>query len=292
MTSATINVNPALTTNAQGSFPTTTSGLIQGTAFDDPAVRNELAGGVLANNETLPMWGGVGIFEQVPSGVTGFAPVQTGFESSLGGMIGRATALTGAAALTGFSVFNQAHAMINTPQSPVPVALNGMNVEFYRLGSNARIAVACDANLVSVEGQLITSQLSWDFVNQQLVPYAAVTVNSGTYNTVTGAVSLVTAAPHGLLPGDVFIPTLTGTGAFANLNVPQVLTAGTTGTTINFVAATGLTLTITGGTGATGGILPVRVLQIEIGKSMTVSYNATTGFATWNRSGSAAVILI
>ena len=36
----------------------------------------------------------------------------------------------------------------------------------------------------------------------------------------------------------------------------------------------------------------VKVLSVEVGNSMTVSYDPVTGFATWNRSGTTAIILI
>ena len=52
-----------------------------------------------------------------------------------------------------------------------------------------------------------------------------------------------------MLPGDTFeLSSVTGTGSYANLDGEWTATAGTTGTTLNFTAATGLTLTITGGT--------------------------------------------
>ena len=295
---ATINVNPTLTTNAAGSFMPSTVGLIQGVAFDDPAIRNALAGGVLNSTETLPMWGGVGIYEYIPSGVSGYAPNQTGFNAALGSLIGRSNGLTGSKALAGFSVFNQAHAMINTPQSPVPAALNGMNVEFYRLGSGARIAVACDPSLASLEGGITAPQVSWDFVNQLLVPYiGTLTVSSGTYDNVTGLVTLVMSAPVTFSPGDaIVVSSLTGTGAYASLDGTfTALTASGTSVTYNPGAGLGAS-TITGGSVTLGSgassALNVRVLNIELGNSMTVSYSSVTGFVTWNRSGNAAVILI
>jgi len=74
------------------------------------------------------------------------------------------------------------------------------------------------------------------------------TIASGTYNSGTGAVSLTTTAPHGLGPGSSFnIPDITGTGVAYLLAHDQTATPGTTGNTLNFTAATGLTLTITGG---------------------------------------------
>lgn len=285
---ANLAYNPYQTSNAAGSFNVQSDGYIQGVMLDDPAVRFALAGGVLAQSETLPMWGGVGISEAVPGAAN--TP-----DRSLGGIVTRATTLTAAAAgqLTGFSVFNQNHAMVNNPQSPVPLAGSGMDVHFLRLGSGARIAVACTPNLVNAEGVVITQNVSWDFENQQLTPYASTTISAGTYNSGTGAVSLTTAAAHGLNPGDTFeLSGVTGTGVAADLDGEWTATAGTTGTTLNFTAPTGLTLTITGGNVATGGQLPVKVLDVNIGNSMTVSYNSGTNLATWDRSGNTALILI
>lgn len=76
----------------------------------------------------------------------------------------------------------------------------------------------------------------------------ATTISSGTYTTGTGAVTLATAAAHGLLPGDSFtLGSVTGTGSFAALDAVQVATTGTAGSTLNFTTAPGLTMTITGG---------------------------------------------
>lgn len=152
-----IQLNPLLTTNAAGLFNTSAEGVVQGTAMDDPAVRYQLAGGILASTETLPMWGGVGIEEDI------------NYAAVLGPNLKRAADF---AHLTGFSVFNQATAFVSTPQSPVPTAQPGQTVPFYRFGSKARIIVAMDPALVSLNGGLITQQVSWDFTNQRLVAFA------------------------------------------------------------------------------------------------------------------------
>lgn len=282
---ANIAFNPQVTTVAGGSFNVQSTGYIQGTALQDPAIRNELAGGFLGDDETIPMWGGVGISEFIP-GVSGEP------NAVLGGAISRATALTGANALTGFSVFDQNHSAFNTPQSPVPLSGTGMLVNFYRLGSLARLAVKCSPNLSALAGSKIAASVSWDFTNQMLVPYSAPTFSSGAYSGTT--VTLETTAAHGLLPGDtIIVSAATGTGSFAAINGTYTLIAGTTGTTLKYTIASGLTLTITGATLATGGLLStVRVLDVQIGNSMTVSYDSVTGFATWNRSGNAAIILL
>lgn len=288
---ATIPTNPYATTVASGSFNVQSTGYIQGTALDSPSIRNQLSGGVLSSAETVPMWGGVGISEAVP-GATGTP------QNELGGIITRATTLTAAAAnsLTGFSVFDQNYAGVNTPQSPVPLTPSYGLVNFYRLGSGARIAVKCSPNLVALDGTVITSQVSWDFQGQQLEPYVSTTLSSLTsYNSGTGLVTLVTAAAHGLLPGDTFdIASVTGSGAdLAVLNGDHTAGVGTTGTTLTFTVATGLTITtVTGGTLTSGGALNVRVLDVQVGNSMTVSYDSVTGLATWSRTGTCAIILI
>lgn len=286
---ATVSINPLKTTTAAGSFGVDSEGFIQGTALNDPAVRYALSGGVLADSETLPMWGGVGISEEIA--VSG-APT--------GGGIKRATGLTGATALTGFSVFDQNNAAINSPQSPVPLSASGMQVNFYRFGSGARIAVAADPSLIGIEGDIITQAVSWDFNNQRLIPeVGTLTISSGTYDTATGAVVLTMSAPITFGPGDsVETSSLTGTGTnLADLEGTWTATAGTTGSTVTFTAPTGLgSIAITGGSLTVGGaasqVLPVKILQFNDGNSMTVDYDATTGFATWDRSGTCAIILI
>lgn len=159
MSATSIAFNPFATTVAGGLFLTQAQGLVQGTYMDDPATRYQLAGGFLAATETLPMFGGVGIFENIASG--GFDP--------RGNPVGRAADF---AHLTGFSVFNQNGAAINSPQSPVPQTLAGGQVNFFRFGSQAEIVLAIDPALVSDDGGLITQQVSWDFTNQKIVAFA------------------------------------------------------------------------------------------------------------------------
>lgn len=161
---ASIALSPYITTNNAGSFHTYSDGLIQGMAMPDPAARFALSGGILASTETSPMWGGLPIVESIP------AATSAQNTQSLGGSIARATAIAG---ITGFSVFDQNYAAPTTPQSPVPlVAGNGM-VNFYRLGSGARIPVAIDPALVDLDGESILTQVAWDFTNNRLAAYAS-----------------------------------------------------------------------------------------------------------------------
>jgi hypothetical protein len=162
---AVIALNPYLQTTAPGMFNIESDGFIVGTAQPDPAARFALSGGTLAAAETLPMFGGIAISENIP-----FEPSATPHPVvPLGGIIARATA---AANLTGFSVFDQNYAAVNSPQSTVPTVGSGGLVNFYRLGSGARVALAIDPTLITLEGTLITSQVSWDYTNQKIIAFA------------------------------------------------------------------------------------------------------------------------
>ena len=294
MTTAAVSFNPSLTTVGNGLFAgASASGLVQGTAFQDPSTRNQLRTGQLASAESLPMWGGVGLYAFVPGGAGLPNP-------SLGPTMGRATNTTGTYSLWGFSVFDQAYGMVNTPQSPVPLAGTYGQVLGYRMGSGARLVVACDPALVNLRGANLTASVAWDFVNQLLIPYTGtLTVSSGTYTGGSGLVSLTTSAPHGLAPGDTIIVSgaTAGTGSYASINGTYTLAAGTTGSTLNYVIATGLTMTINTASATSGPALSTvstnfQVLDVQSSGCQTVSYNATTGYAVWNYNGSAAVIQI
>lgn len=152
-------VNPQLQTNAAGSFSTTIEGYVQGTALNDPAVRNHLAAGVVGPTVTNPMWGG--------EGITDSAPVAGTEASSVFSVL---TLATSQANLTGFTVFDQAHSMVNSPQSPVPLAGQTMGLSFYRFGSGARICVACSSGVASaLAGAASNVLLYWDYTNQVLL---------------------------------------------------------------------------------------------------------------------------
>jgi len=190
---ASINMNPILTTNAKGLFSTNSNGYTQGDAQDDPAVKFALCGGVVDAAATDPLFGGLPILETIPAG-----------DSVLGSTI---SASTDADAPTGFSVFNQAFAGLTTPQSPCPAFLAGMSVNYYRLGSGARIPVALDPASITLEGELVSTTVYWDFTNNVLttsqpgtqdpLPVKVLrvsTVNNKTvsYDAITGYATWVT----------------------------------------------------------------------------------------------------
>jgi hypothetical protein len=301
---ATIGFNPYTTTNASGLFAIQSDGFVQGMAQDDPVYRNWLAGGVLASTETLPMWGGVGIFENLNISQIPLA----NDNNVLGNSVGRATNVTTGAAsqLAGFSVFNQSYASPITTNSPVPLTPSGVGVNFYRLGSKARIPVAIAPGLIATLGSgSIVQQVSWDFVGQQLLPYqpayATATASSGTYTSSTGVLQLTFgSAPAGTAPTvDAYfdVTSITGTGNGSQLvGNWQLISSASSGTVLNLQAPVGLgAITITGSTGtiaAGGGALPCKVLQVQGTNCKMVSYNATTNSATWNNNGAAALIEI
>jgi hypothetical protein len=144
---------------------------MQGMAMDDPAMRNQLTGGLLAESETIPMFGGIPITESIPAPVTVGTQTFT-MDPALNTIVTRATT---AANMTGISVFNQNHAALNTPQSQVPQSLSGMIVMLYRFGSLARIPLAADPALIATLAGIIISPtaLLWDATNQWITSAAA-----------------------------------------------------------------------------------------------------------------------
>lgn len=74
-------------------------------------------------------------------------------------------------------------------------------------------------------------------------------ISAASYNSGTGVVTAtISSALPGIGVGDqVFIRGLTGTGSFASANGAMVAATGTSGTTLKYTIATGLTLTLTAG---------------------------------------------
>jgi hypothetical protein len=301
---ANVTFNPVITTNALGSFSITTNGYMQGTALDQPAVRYSLSGGFLAPTEVFPMWGGVAISENINT------PSVTTPNPALGNSIVRATSVASTIPITGFSVFDQAHSAINFPQSPVPLIPSYGMVNFYRIGSKARIAVACDPALASMEGGVINANVSWNFNGQFLQVYDASTATVAISTMVWaatngGQIAVVTSAATTTVVGigdlvNISLATTTGTGGNNAVNGTftvntftdnQHFTVSAPGTAGYYGTITATSALINEGTVALNSI-GVEVLDIQVGNSMTVNYNLATGFATWNMNASTAVILI
>jgi len=290
------NGYPSLTTSGQGLFNGASSnGLIQGQTFPDPSIRNVLRSGIVSQNETIPMWGGVGVYADL-------SPISsTGPNSVLGQVLGRANSLSGSTALIGFTVFDQAYNLVSDPNSPVGTAGSGQSINYYPLGSRARIAVACDPSLISLRGGLINAQVSWDFTSQQLIPY------SGAYSaaTITNAVWASTSGGRTTFTVGTDLTSYINAGD--DIEVSGVVSTGGTGVGFNgmftVVSINSTTIVVTqvaasspgtyssGGTVlAGGGALPVTVLDVVPSGCVNVLYSTITGNATWNFNGSCAII--
>lgn len=127
---AQIAFNPVIQTNFGDAFSAQTTGYTQGTFLDDPAVRFQLEQGIVSTGASVPMWGGVAVSFALPTAGTEADEVGTVL-----------TAATSTSNLNGFTVFNQAAAMVTTPQSNAPQAGPGMSINYFRVGSGARIAL-------------------------------------------------------------------------------------------------------------------------------------------------------
>ena len=153
--SAQISLNPMATTNAKGLFSTNSNGFTQGDAQDDPAVKFALAGGVLSTAATSPVWGGIPVQEFVPSNNS----------NVLGSTLLQATTTDVPQAIV---VFNQGFGGITTPSSTAPLYSPGMSVNYYRFGSGARIPLALDPASVTLEGDLISTTVYFNYTTNLL----------------------------------------------------------------------------------------------------------------------------
>ena len=281
MTASLASLNPVVTTNFAGQFQTTSDGYTQGQALADWSLMSQLRGGVLAASETLPMYPGVGVYENMPA---------AGSSTFVTPTVGRATNVTAntAKTLAGFSVFNNWVNGVNNPQSPVPTAATGMGVNFFRLGSGIMVPVACAPSLTSLDGSLTTPLVSWDFVGQQLAPYvAAYPANVLTGQTWSaGSVTFTTTTAHGVAVGDVFA--ISGSTP-AGYNGVYTAITGTTGSTLVATLATNPGSSTAYGTlVAGGGALNVKISGVYT-NGRIISYNATTNVATY-ATGTVALI--
>ena len=285
---AQLTLNPMLTTNALGSFAVQSDGYIQGVAMDDPANRFNLSSGTVSVMEAKPLWGGIPVAEFLAGNQS----------SPRGTTIRRAVSV---ADLEGFTVFNQAHNGLTTPQSPVPLYTSGMSVSFYRLGSGMRVPLKASAQVVALgtSGASVKAALAWDFVNEQLTTAASAGFSGSDIATTavsydSGVATATTASAHGLSAGQYVkisgIAPAAYNGTVVVLSVP-----GATSFTYAPAAAPGGTATTQGKIGAvtlSDITLPVKVLAVETGNSKTVNYDDSTGFLTWNNNDSCALVLL
>ena len=141
MASPSITINPATQTNFAGTFFASSEGYTQGDALDDPNNRYNLRKGIVSTTATSPMWGGLAINESLASSAAFAVGGSNAPAGNLQSILAPGTSISAgnAAAITGFTVFNPATAMIQSAQSRVPQAPSGGAINFYRMGSGARI---------------------------------------------------------------------------------------------------------------------------------------------------------
>jgi hypothetical protein len=141
-------------------FLTQTGGYVQGLPHDDVVTRQFLTEGTLISSATFPMWGGIPIAENVNN--------TAALNEALGPVVFAATSQGG---VTGFSTFLSMMHMTIDPGANVPLAAPLNGVGFFRLGTNTRLAVACDPALITAiaAGVEINSQsLFWDVTNLRI----------------------------------------------------------------------------------------------------------------------------
>jgi hypothetical protein len=279
--------NPAATGNVTGGFAAQTRGFIQGAAIENPTTYGQEYGGVLATAETIPMWGGVAIYANIPP---------AGSEH-LGQVVGRA--LTNAA-VVGFSVYEHAGNAILLPGGGVPLLYSGQKVSYFKLGSNQRMALQIDPALVSQDGSLVTTQFSWDFTMQRIGAYSAAYAQQTpsaytSYNSSTGVLSLTFTTAPGLAVGEyASFGGFTGSQVGLNTDMP-LLTTASAGTVLTFQGPTGLG-SFTPANGyllAGGGALGLRSVDVILPTgNKIITYAPTTGAISWNESGAIAVVTL
>ena len=302
---ALFSFDPNATVVATNTFGITWDGLQQGVAHPDPGTRWTLHSGIWSTAETVVAYGGMGINETIPT-PQGSPPTTP--SPTLGGVISRATNITSgstAGCLTGFSTFDQMYGMISAPGNPVPQAASGMQVGVYSLGSGQRLAVAMAPSLISLYAANINVPVSWDYVNQQLVPFATAytqaTISNAVWaNTAGGQTQFTINVDYTakLVAGDVItVSGVVNTGGTSTsaFNGQFIVVSVDDSTHVTVTQAA----TVSPGTYASGGIvaagggaLPVQVLKVSATNNLTVSRNATTGQLSWNPNGAAALILL
>jgi hypothetical protein len=156
-----ITLNPLPTTVASGTFGYNTLGYVAGSLYPNAAARNFLRTGFIDSSVTGLMYGGVGIT----------TVVQAAASPMLGPTLKIATAI---ANLTGFLVWDQSAAPVQTPQSQVPLGSPGMGFSFVEFGLGATIALPISStNAAALLAGADNVQLTWDYTNQVVVPYTS-----------------------------------------------------------------------------------------------------------------------
>lgn len=292
---------PSATTVGLGLFDgASSSGLVVGTYFEDPVARFALRGGVVSQNETIPMVGGLAVYALLAA-ISSTGPVQ-----SLGPSLGRATGLSTSFPLAGFSVFNQAYNMVIDPSNPVQNSGSGQMLNYMPLGSRARVSLACDPSLISLRnGPNAGNLVSYDFTAQEVIPYGAAysqaTISNAVWASTAGGQITFTVGTDltaDLAQGDdIEVSSVVNTGGASTSAFNgfwTIVSINSTTIVVTAPAASSIGTYASGGhVNAGGGAIPgVTVLDVSVGNSMVPVYSASLGTWSWNYSGAAITLLI
>ena len=154
------------------------------------------------------------------------------------------------------------------------------------ISSNNCTNSACSLATGSISGLTLTVTIppgsGCGFVVGQTISYANTTFTSATYNSGTGLVTLTLAGSIGAAPGTTFTVLAAGhsfgdSGAASALNGVFTAGSGTSGTTLTYTIATGLTMTLGTGYVTLGAMSQFGTPTIIVGKSGSVNCPSCTG---------------
>lgn len=160
-----LTLDPMATTAAGDLARIHSDGLMQGQVLVNPYTSAGLDAGVIASNETYPLYAGL--------------PVSLGIDTldaKRGNVVRKSVVGNVAAGIMGFTVSQNAGTMgFQTPSSRVPLFPQGSGINFYPLGSKARIVVQIDNTLAgTLDGSdFINTPVMWDFTNDKLVAWVS-----------------------------------------------------------------------------------------------------------------------
>lgn len=179
-----VTISPYATTSLKGTFPVTSEGVFMGIAQNLPAARYELSSGFVSAQERVPLYGGLPIVSLIAQA------------QGRGCQVRRAVSTE---EITGFSVINECPHMIVTANSTCPSIGAPGTINFFRLGSRARIALPIDPALIELAGQAEPQSLSWDFSKSMLIAVPAVASSGKTAPQTKLDVIIHTLCPSGRL---------------------------------------------------------------------------------------------
>ena len=160
-----LTLDPMATTAAGDLARIHSDGLMQGQVLVNPYTNAGLEAGIIASTETYPLYAGL--------------PVSLGvdtMDAKRGNVVRKSVVGNVAAGIMGFTVSQNAGTMgFQTPSSPVPLFPQGSSINFYPLGSKARIVVQIDNTLAgTIDGtDFITTPVMWDFTNDKLIAWTS-----------------------------------------------------------------------------------------------------------------------